>query len=222
MRGLSVILLLVIAISIVVIASLVRPDRLTEVDFLLNIAWILILSGLNWGVSSYIFFTVGDGKKSSDYGALPSLSIVVFIYSIISVALMTSSWYATDFNIHTNWHLIAQFIAFGLTAAISILILITARGADIRGLEDVVPKEELTRRVAALISGLPETHKDIKKELKKLNEIIRYSMPHPARLYSTKNYQKLHADISSINLSGVSIEEWKEKIETLKELARSC
>jgi len=221
MRSLSVVLLVIIAVTIVVIAALIRPDLLSDSSFWLDIGWILILAGLNWGTSTYMLFTIGEGKQDTIFGAVPSISIGVFIYSLVSLALLFVSWYVSAFAA-SNWHLITQVSAFSITAIICVLMLVAARAADIHGSEGVPSKEVLIQCIASLHDGMPETKTVVLKELKELDEIIRYSMPNVARLRSKENYKKLYSEISAKSMSRLSQDDILRKIQSLKALAKSC
>ena len=69
---------------------------------------------------------------------------------------------------------------------------------------------------------MPETKTVVLKELKELDEIIRYSMPNVARLRSKENYKKLYSEISAKSMSRLSQDDILRKIQSLKALAKSC
>ncbi len=56
----------------------------------------------------------------------------------------------------------------------------------------------------------------------KFLSLIPYSMPHPARLYSKENYQKLYSEVSEIDFSKLTPEESMEKMHSITRLAKSC
>jgi hypothetical protein len=221
MRKLSAVLLVIIAITVIVIAALLRPDRLSDFHFWLNIGWILFLVLLNWGTSTYTLFTIGEGRKDTLFGAVPSISISVFIYSLISLSLLFVSWNVSVFA-DSNWHLVTQIAAFSVTSVICVLMFIAARAATISGSEGVPSKEELIRCISGLIERMSETEKNVIQDLKEIEGIIRYSMPHVARLHSKENYNKLFSEVTDTKIHTLGPDDIREKVQSLKVLAKSC
>jgi hypothetical protein len=222
MGRLGILLLVTVELTFVAVAILAQPQRIADFDFWVIVAWLSFLAALNWAVSSYIFFKVGDADKSTSFGTLPSLNIVVFLYSIASVTLLVSSWYTVGFGIMPNWHLIAQVVAAGSTASIFLLILISSKGAEIELPKDVKTTRELSALVETLISTLPPNNQEVLKELKNLLEFVNYSMPHTARLNSFQNYEKLSSAIHELNSEILEETGAKDRIVGLLNLAKDC
>ena len=111
MIRLSVLLFLVIAVCIYVIAILIAPNQIDNTYFWITVGWLIFLSGLNWVVSTYIFIGAKDSNsKSTNFGILPSLNIIVFIYSLFSAGFLLSTWFVNDFILLPHWHLISQVV----------------------------------------------------------------------------------------------------------------
>ena len=112
MKLLSILLFLVISLGILAIAILLAPNQLSNIYFWITIVWLIILSLLNWFASTFIFIASNENLKSSTYGILPSLNIIIFIYSIFSAIFLILTWYSNDFGILSNNHLILQITIF--------------------------------------------------------------------------------------------------------------
>ena len=222
MRWLSVLLLLVIEAAIISVAVLARPERIGELDFWLIVAWLLFLVFLNWAVSSYIFLKVGDDKKSTEFGVLPSLNILVFVYSIISASLLAFSWNIAGFGLLPNWHIITQVITAAVTAVVAILMFIAAKGAAIEKPDGVKPKEELVEKIKVLISTLPAGEAELEKDLIRLRDYIQYSMPHTARIKNVENYGLLYSQLYGLDISKGNVSKSLEEVNELLKLAKSC
>ena len=99
MKKLSLSLFLIIAAFIIVVAILLAPEQIKNVYFWVTIGWLVFLSFINWFVSTYIFLKDGKNSINPKFGILPSLNIVVFIYSIISAVFLLFTWFTNDFSI---------------------------------------------------------------------------------------------------------------------------
>ena len=222
MRWLTIILLLIVESAIILVAVLARPERIGDLDFWLIVAWLLFLVFLNWAVSTYIFRKIGDTAKSTQFGILPSLNILVFLYSVASVSFLTYSWNSTNFGVLPNGHMIAQVIAAAVTAVVVVLMLIAAKGAAIEIPDGEKPKEELAEKVKVLISTLPADKPELESELVKLRDCIQYSMPHTARIKNVENYGLLYSQLHDLDLSKENVSESLRDINKLLNLAKSC
>ena len=107
MKWLAIALLLILEFAIIVVAVLARPEMVGELEFWLIVVWLLFLVFLNWSVSSYIFWKIRDSDKSTQFGILPSLNILVFLYSVASVSFLTFSWNSTNFGVLPNGHMLS-------------------------------------------------------------------------------------------------------------------
>ena len=80
MKILSILLFILIAATILIISILIAPNQLNNIHFWLTVGWLIFLSGINWVVSTFIFIGAGANSESRNYGILPSLNILVFIF----------------------------------------------------------------------------------------------------------------------------------------------
>ena len=142
MKLLSILLFLVISLGILAIAILLAPDQLSNIYFWITIVWLIILSLLNWFASTFIFIASNENLKSSTYGILPSLNIIIFIYSIFSAIFLILTWYSNDFGILSSSHLILQIIIFIIVSSLSILMFISAKASSVDE-SNLTSKDEL-------------------------------------------------------------------------------
>ena len=219
MKLLSVLLFLVISIGILAIAILLAPNQLSNIYFWITIIWLIILSGLNWFASTFIFVASKENLKSSTYGILPSLNIIIFIYSLFSGTFLISTWYSNDFGILSNGHLILQIILFLIVSSFTILMFISAKAASVAE-SNLTPKDELLSILKLSISN-ENFADDTINLIKELNEIIKYSIPHLTKLKSKNNYIELVEGIKK-NFSSNKISIDNNILHKLISLAKNC
>ena len=221
MKLLSILLFLVIAISILLVAMLANPEKLNNLYFWLTVGWLIALSGLNWFASTFMFIAASKSNSNQRvFGIVPSLNIMVFIYSIISATLLISTWYLNDFGILPNSHLILQIILFAIVASVSVLMFIAAKAAQIENVDLGLTKEELTQ-ILKSIQSIKNLNEDKSKLIKELTELVKYSIPHLSKLNSEGNYDQLVMVFKNKNIqndSDLSIEE----IENAIFFAKNC
>ena len=191
MKLLSILLFLVIAVSIFLVAVLANPDHLNNQYFWITVVWLIVLSGLNWFASTFIFLSASKSSSNQKvFGILPSINIIVFVYSLISGSLLISTWYVNDFGILPNSHLIIQIVLFAILSSITILMFIAAKAAQIDNIETLLSKEELTQ-ILKIIQSIKNLSEDKNELIKELSELIKYSMPHLSKLNSKESYEQL-------------------------------
>lgn len=188
MIRLSVLLFLVIAVCIYVIAILIAPNQIDNTYFWITVGWLIFLSGLNWVVSTYIFIGAKDSNsKSTNFGILPSLNIIVFIYSLFSAGFLLSTWFVNDFVLLPHWHLISQVVLFLIVSSLGILMFISAKAAEVPSHNFDTSKEELIK----IINNLKLNYESSSENfllLKELSEIVTYSIPHLSKITSDQKY----------------------------------
>ena len=220
MKILSVLLFVVISLGILLISILIAPDQLNNFYFWFTVGWLILLAGLNWFVSTFIFIGAKDNSKSSSFGILPSLNIIVFLYSIFSGFFLISTWYFNDFNILSNSHLITQIVLFVIISSLTILMFISSNAASVNENQNLTSKDELLRILKLNISN-----KNIDENkmllIKELIEIISYSIPHTSRLNSEKNYIVL-TNLIEVNLNQNVQHIDIDKLEKMISLAKNC
>jgi hypothetical protein len=218
---LSVLLFLVIAVSIFLVAVLINPDQLKNIYFWITIGWLVTLTGLNWLASTFMFIgTSHSDPNTRTFGILPSLNIIVFLYSLISATLLISTWYLNDFGMFPNSHLIFQITLFAVVASISILMFIAAKAAQVETGDFSINKEELTK-ILKSIQSIHDLSSENKILIKELTEVVKYSIPHLSKLNSKENYEKLTLFFSNNNFQN-NKDLKKKDIEKAIFLAKNC
>ena len=220
MKILSILLFLIISLGILSISILIAPNQLNNIYFWITIGWLILLSGLNWFVSTFIFIGAKDNSKSSTFGILPSLNIIVFIYSIFSGLFLITTWYFNDFNILSNNHLIIQIVFFVIISSLTILMFISSSAASVTENKNLTPKNELLRTLK-LYNTNKNINEDNIKLIKELIEVINYSIPHLSKLNSEKNYILL-TDLIETNLNKNLVNIDNNQLEKMILLAKNC
>ena len=197
MKLLSVLLFLIISLGIVVISILIAPDQLSNVYFWFTVGWLLLLSLLNWIVSTFIFVGVKNNTKSTTFGILESLNILVFVYSLISGGVLILTWYINGFTALSDGHLLIQVILFIIVSSLSILMFMASKAAAIPENKYAL-KEDLIKILKFKLSSDNIDQGKIQL-IKDLIEIINYSIPHTSKLNSEENYKNLVQMISSLS-----------------------
>ena len=220
MVRLSILLFLVIAVCIVAIAVLIAPNQIDNTYFWITVGWLVVLAGLNWVVSTYIFIGAKDSNsQSTNFGILPSLNIIVFIYSLFSAGFLLSTWFVNDFTLLPNWHLISQVVLFLIVSSLSILMFISAKAAEIPSDNFDISKEELIKIIDNIKSNYDSGTENFLLT-KELSEIVKYSIPHLSKITSDQKYTELCNGLKELEISDsttVSV----EKIQELLKLAKS-
>tara|TARA_B100000959_G_scaffold178110_1_gene186297 strand:+ start:1616 stop:2122 length:507 start_codon:yes stop_codon:yes gene_type:complete len=166
---------------------------------------------------------IGASKSNSNqkiFGIVPSLNILVFIYSLVSASLLISTWYLNDFGMFPNSHLILQIILFAIVASISVLMFIAAKASQIDIVDVPLSKEELILKLKA-IQSTDNLNEEKSLLLKELIELTKYSIPHLSKLNSKDNYEKLATIFNNKNIQNndeLDIEEIKNAVF----LAKNC
>jgi len=219
MKLLSILLFLVISLGILAIAILLAPNQLSNIYFWITIVWLIILSLLNWFASTFIFIASNENLKSSTYGILPSLNIIIFIYSIFSAIFLILTWYSNDFGILSSSHLILQIIIFIIVSSLSILMFISAKASSVDE-SNLTSKDELISILKLSLSN-NNLEKDITNSIKELIETINYSIPHLTKLKSENNYIELAEGVKKNFLSNKILKD-KNFLHKLISLAKNC
>ena len=200
MKILSIVLFLIIAVGILILSILIAPGQISNNYFWITVSWLIFLSFLNWLVSTFIFYGVkSNNTNNSSFGILPSLGIIVFIYSLFSAFFLLSTWYVNDFGLIPNWHLILQVsIALAFLTLIVIMFIAAKSSRKITSNNKLKPKSVLLNYISEIEKNNFD-EEDIKGLLKQLYEIIQYSIPDVNYVKSPENYEKLTETLSSIS-----------------------
>ena len=221
MKKLSYLLLLFSTAIIVGIAVLIKPIQLDNTSFLFALFWLLTLVAINWAISVF-FFTDIKGKDNTQFGILPSLHLIVFLYSIYSVGLLIYFWNSVNFSKLPIIHWLFQLIGFGIAGIIFILVLIAGKSAQISLPLGTVPKEELLDKLKVLALSLPSDSSKTLALLNNLESVVRHSVPHASVVKYKGRYTDLTNRIMSLTTDDLSGQNSESLISQLIVLAKSC
>lgn len=222
MARIAFVILIVLESTVVIVALIAQPDKIYESEFLVTIVWLTFLIFLNWFLSSYILFKIKSQMNQRILGALPSLNIVVFIYSLASACLVSATWLIINFQIFEQAHLILQLILLAGMIILSMFILIASKAADIDVDVDTITTRELAKTLEMLIQEAPQEDIEFSNNLKKLLEHVRYSMPHTSKLSDSQNYRELCSRVMKYDAALYSNPNKESEAADLMSLARKC
>jgi hypothetical protein len=134
MKNIINLIAIILIIAIVSIAVLLNKDNLGSVFFWGNLAWIVFLVFINIAISG-LFYKESDIQNehsSSIIALLPSINILVFFYSLISIGLISINIFSEKLNLalFSEYHLIFQIAIASLFLVVVLLTLIAGKGAD--------------------------------------------------------------------------------------------
>lgn len=175
MRLLANILLFLGAFTILGLSFIFAPNE-SSTGFWLAVGWIEFLWVANWYTSTLIFG--GETKIKSGagnlFGVMPSISIAVLIYSIVSAIAVFL--YQTDI-IGFTFHALIQLLAFSVAGFISILSLLALKGAT-SGTETSVSQKELID-VLGRLKRVVGNDQDGLLILEEMHNYVLYNLPSP-------------------------------------------
>lgn len=175
MRFLAYILFFLGAFTILGLFFIFAPNE-SSTSFWLTLGWFEFLWVANWYTSTLIFGGVARVKSGTGniFGAIPSISIAVFIYSFVSaIALLM---YKADF-IGFNLHALIQLLAFSVTGFIAIFSLLAFKGATL-GTETSVSQKELIDVLVRLKRGVGKDHDGL-LIIEEMHNYVLYQLPPP-------------------------------------------
>ena len=134
MKNIINLIAIILIIAIVSVAVLLNKDNLGSVFFWGNLAWIVFLVFINIAISG-LFYKESDIQNehsSSIIALLPSINILVFFYSLISIGLISINIFSEKLNLalFSEYHLIFQIAIASLFLVVVLLTLIAGKGAD--------------------------------------------------------------------------------------------
>ena len=216
MKALAFALLAVLILSAFSIALVVRPVALSDTAFFVAVSWLIFLLIINWGVAVWGF----SGKSSSSiFAILPSLSLIVFIYSIFSVGLTIFYWLQTNFGSLPPAHWVFQTCGFALIATLVILQLLASKAADIGNRSDLPSKESLVSVLEIKRASLAPNAADLRDALFSLERAIKHSIPHLTVLRDQEQYKLLADGVNELFKSDAAGSDWISRLEKLRRVA---
>ena len=191
-------LIALVAVSaILAISIILQPDKISSWVFWSQLGWLIFLVVLNLLVSG-AFFSSGDleNKHSKrSIGILPALNILVFIYSLISAALLLFNIYL-DSSFISSYHLVLQIAFAAFFMITGLFVYLTSKGAEV-DLPGDKRREDLLHDLKSL--GVDMNLSDNQSFLD-LVEQIKYKMPHPSSI-DKDSYLEIVKDIEGLSKS---------------------
>ena len=218
MKTLSILLFVIVAAGVVSLSLLIAPQQIENIYFWITISWLLFLTFINWLTSTLIFYSVDPSNtKNANFGILPSLGIIVFIYSIFSALFLLTTWYVNDFIFIPNWHLILQVTLALIALILVILIFIAAKSSKKNSLNKELVSKDLLLEYINIIENNNQDNENIKNSLKQLREIIEYNIPDINYVKSLDKYEKLSKKIELLSKNN-KIDELNNTIQLAKSI----
>jgi len=182
MKKLLLTILISVNVAIFIIAYLLAPLN-ADYIYWFSTCWISFQFSLNWFASASIVGNSLSEKNNLEnpiLGALPSVNIVVFFYSVFSIfCLLLTTWLGL---VSWNLQLALQICTATLFFVWVILLLISARGARIAESE-FITKSQLLEEISRL--KRQSTDPNCSTEFNNIVNYINYEMPHPSKLPAT-------------------------------------
>jgi hypothetical protein len=216
MKFLGLALIIVVVLCTTAIAFLLRPESLDTTSFIFATLWVLFLVLINLVSSLYIF---GKNKESTVYGILPSLSIVLLIYSIFSVLLLLFFWNANDFRALPTIHWVFQILGFGIVSIVVIMQFMASKTAVVDQRLDLPQKSDMIIQLEKIRIQLSRNSSNLGNKIVQLENTIRYSIPHPTQIRDIDEYHNLNNDLLSLANPNITEDELLKIVDRLNRTA---
>lgn len=179
---------------------LLKPVTLADQSFYLSLAWLNVLVVINWFVALYFFpQNRSENQTQTVFGILPSLQVVTFIYSITTLGLLVYFWLQSEFQSLSRLHWVLQVVIAGVYGVIVFLALIASKTAELPIPDKtLISKQELLLKLSEWNRFLASQNADtpeMLEEVKTLERIINYSIPHLSALKSVSNYSEFSSEL---------------------------
>ena len=220
---------LITAVVIFIISLLVVPIDNRNNYFIYKIIWTEILNLIFWSSVIIYIQRVSKEKETSDPmgGVVPAIPIITSIYVFISIVLMVIDSYIRCKNFTDRTHLLLQIILFVLMFLLIIFLIISQAFANSHhklNTKKIKSPKELYNILDAKESLLENRQfYELKNDLKRLKEIIYYSIHDSDSLIEFIDYQELVYGIDNIcyslnNINDKNSSELKSLQEEVKKL----
>lgn len=198
-----------IVVLIILIAILFAP---IEASFAYwgTTLWVCALVGCNWFASMAVLSGFNNRDFTGNiFGILPSISIVLFLYSLISLVLLSGTVLFDAIN--WRYQFGAQIVVFGILSIYIILGLFAFQGAKV-ATNSVLSKNDILKELRRIkrLSRLPSNQQKIQETI----NYVSLRLPHD-----------FDADVAALenvkNLLGICDPQSDHDIETLSDNIRS-
>lgn len=221
MKFLNIALLLVSVFSFIIISFLIYPARMNIQYYIYSVSWGIFLITLNWYVSTYVMVRLQKKYKSTSFGVLPSLHLIIFIYSISSMLLVIIGWISGNLKILPMWHWLLQTVFFAISSIIVIITLMAIKTAGIDSNLELINKNYMINLIIQKQSLSLSNSSSLKYEIQTLINTIKYFIPNENLIKDKNYYNKFVNEIKNLNFQSTPIIELKEKINDLISMGRA-
>jgi hypothetical protein len=203
MKQLYSFLLVILLLTVIVIGSLVRPEFSDFYVYWLSVLWTCLLIAVFWFVLRFYLFrqnfvaqdNVIIGEAS---GVTPSIVFFVGIYCLVSFVLLWVGLISTKFTELPIWHWVGQSISLGVVSLMGVSSLLASGFANASGPKNLASKEVLLKKIKLFKLSAAIDEPEILDQLKELESIIKYFMPHISRISNPEDFERLSLSILSV------------------------
>ena len=220
MEKLSFVLIFIVTAAILIVAGISKPENADNLDYWLSAFWIIFLCFINWFTGTFILARASENGRSTLFGVMPSIHLIVFVYSIASALALIISWYTEGITSLPNWHLVFQITIATASLVIITLQLIAAKGAEmpatpvgIREKDDLLIQLTRSRQILSPQCGA---------KIQELSDYLRYSVPHLARLKSRDDYIKFSSLLDELQSIDADEEKARNLLTQMERHIRFC
>ena len=160
------------------------PNHLNNLNFWFMVMWINFLLSLNIYASAPILSNYQERNSTRLIGALPSINIILFLFSLISGPLAFINYFADpegSIYFYHNYHLVIQILLSGSVSIICLFLILSSQGAE-SGAKGLLTREDLIKKLKRfdLLNKEIKEDSSLEKIFQDLLEHVEYKMPHPS------------------------------------------
>jgi uncharacterized membrane protein YhaH (DUF805 family) len=193
-------------VTILAIAVVTNDEANRSSYFWQRVSWTIFLATIVWFAAGN-FLRRHDNDHQSAGGILPVTSLIVSSYATISFILMMLFAILTNDSSPNKIHLILQVFLAGSIGVICALISLVRTGASV-GIAALKSHQTLPRILATKVEDA-ERHLHDKNtnanilltDLKKLSEVIRYSVHSNEKLLISSSYKNYSHEVEELCVS---------------------
>ena len=167
-----------------------NPNHLNNTNFWLMVMWINFLITLNMYASAPILSKYQARNSTKLIGALPSINIILFLFSLISGPLAFINYFAKPLEaiyFYHSYHLVIQILLSGFVAVTCLFLILSAKGAE-SGARGLLTREDLIKKLKnfELLNEKIAENSLCNNLFQDLLEYVEYKMPHPSSVTRDK------------------------------------
>ena len=202
---LSVALIAIVMVSILAIGLIFQDPAYRSDYFWMRLLWVELMTLICFlFTKDYLIKVIFNENLKEEGGAMPPFGLAIYVYALISVALVIITSFLPDNDFLSKFHLIFQIILFAIFSIVYVLINFALAGA-LSGTKSTSGSATPSQ----LVLKISMFEKKIKNDLllnydtqlinaiKKLRETIQYSIPNSGIYLDTVEYQTFALNIES-------------------------